>query len=641
MMKKYSRQSGQVLLIGIVMCVIILLAVFVLADVHNTIRAKLKLETAQQAAALAAAEWQRESLNLIGEINLIKASDALLCLTEQLPLERRREITQLNYDRMTEMQARVSFLGPLIGFAAAQQAAKANGMNGFEDLSRLYLAQLTENNNFYFPPGSDGFINNYRWFQPYKSLLETISQNLIAVRPNASTELSLTAYPACLNSYNFYEDIYAHKRNIQQKPVYQNAWMNPLREMCKKPDSYYASPWWDIRFHSSVFGGQSEIYSLYVKREDSVDYTNEKVQEVLRTSPVSENLLPSPETTPELQNVELKWYCYDLPNWDIQAYRDKFMPSEDDSHHSNWFDGDYVLKNKFKTQFQYEGPVAYAETGLRVSHLSHYIRTASKVSTVIGSERVLKSTEQIDLTDRPGAVAKAFGELRGNKPPHTIRMVLPVFHTTSLIPTYLPRPYDFNVLHEPARLELFLMWLAQQSSLTGFPPQGTDFFLTALQYLEDGPGFRYYCWNPNFDADAFNQKWRGQWDDYYEQRNLNPFKYVYDKQDNPTGPGWLQEPRFYGSLWNKKINPGESKSEPCGLCEKPITLFGIGHNIFYAIDHTGKVITNDDPNPVTITPSFGSSKPSSPSGGPIIREEEIDDPPFKPVSFPKPPPKKL
>ena len=117
MLQNRSGQSGQVLLIGVVMCIILLVAVFILADVHNTIRAKLKLETAQQAAALAAAEWQRESLNLIGEINLIKASDALLRPPEQL------DFMQQSYDRMTEMQARVSFLGPSIGFAAAQQPA--------------------------------------------------------------------------------------------------------------------------------------------------------------------------------------------------------------------------------------------------------------------------------------------------------------------------------------------------------------------------------------------------------------------------------------------------------------------------------------------------------------------------------------
>ena len=54
-MKHNQKENGQVLLIGVVMIVILLVAAFILADVHNTIRSKLKVETAQQAAALAAA----------------------------------------------------------------------------------------------------------------------------------------------------------------------------------------------------------------------------------------------------------------------------------------------------------------------------------------------------------------------------------------------------------------------------------------------------------------------------------------------------------------------------------------------------------------------------------------------------------
>ena len=66
-----GRQSGQVLLVGVIMMVVLLIAMLVLFDVHNVIRAKLKTETAQQAAALTGADWQKESLNLVGEVNLL------------------------------------------------------------------------------------------------------------------------------------------------------------------------------------------------------------------------------------------------------------------------------------------------------------------------------------------------------------------------------------------------------------------------------------------------------------------------------------------------------------------------------------------------------------------------------------------
>ena len=53
--------EGQVLLLGIVIMLVLLLAILFLFDIHNVIRAKFKTETAQQAAALAAANWQTKA----------------------------------------------------------------------------------------------------------------------------------------------------------------------------------------------------------------------------------------------------------------------------------------------------------------------------------------------------------------------------------------------------------------------------------------------------------------------------------------------------------------------------------------------------------------------------------------------------
>ena len=619
-MKYDHRESGQVLLIGVVMVVILLVAVFILADVHNTIRSKLKVETAQQAAALAAAEWQRESLNLIGEINLIKASDALLRPPEEIA------VMQQEYDRLTEMQTRVSFIGPLIAFAAAQQAAKANGINPHGDLAKLYLAQLTKDNLYYFPPNSDGYINNYNWFKPYRELLETISQNGIAVRPNTSNSFSLTAYPTCLNDPAFYQSIYFHKKDIAEKPTFQAAWTSPLTTMCKKSDGYYNGVWWDIQFHSSAFIGQSEIYPLYVKREDHVNHSTPGIQSALQKSPVSNNLLPPVTERPELINLSLKWFCYDHENWDMQAYRQKYRTDDSEetrNHYDTWYFGQGLLRSNVKQQFQYEGPIAYAETGVRLSHLSHYMlpnssgkqrgrnlfhtNTPVKASTIIGAERVVGASAEIDLSDRPGIMAKTFGELEDNKPPHTIPVILPVFHTSGLVPTYMPRPADFSVLHELTDLQIFLMWLSGQSSLNGTPPAGTDWYLDALQTLEDGPGFRYYCWNPNFSANTFNLRWKNRWTDYYDARRKNPPKYVYDEQQNPTGPGWLQEPRFYDSTRGEKIFRNDKITKECGIHDgETIILHGLGDDCFY-IEHTGKVVTNEDPDPLVKRGSCGCS----------------------------------
>ena len=182
-----NSQSGQVLITGIVMMSLLLLIIIYAFDVHNVIRAKLKVDIAQQSAAMTGALWQKESLNLLGEINLLKASALLLGGPDnwKTPLPDRekeeaawrREI-QNRIDLLTEMQTRVTFIGPLIGFAAAQQAAKANGLTRIPTALDDYIKKI---------PDKPLTVNNYTWREPYVSLVSTINSAGIAVFPNART----------------------------------------------------------------------------------------------------------------------------------------------------------------------------------------------------------------------------------------------------------------------------------------------------------------------------------------------------------------------------------------------------------------------------------------------------------------------
>ena len=103
---------------------------------------------AVDAAALTGANWQRHTLNLVGELNLVKAttvliSDSMFGTTAQqgpdsfLQVENeedaiQKRATQMESlreasDTLSQMQQRALFIVPLIGFGAAQQAAKNNG----------------------------------------------------------------------------------------------------------------------------------------------------------------------------------------------------------------------------------------------------------------------------------------------------------------------------------------------------------------------------------------------------------------------------------------------------------------------------------------------------------------------------------
>ena len=187
--RRRNGESGQVLILAVVAMILIVIAALLLFDVQTVIRGKVKAQNAVDAAALTAAEWQKHSLNVIGELNMYRATGALLSdpffrigVLENpntndgelySELEKARETIDLRnndfarfpnageffdedgnflverYDEFTDeliriekekrflmatdklisqMQNRLAFVGPLIAFGAAQKAAEANGL---------------------------------------------------------------------------------------------------------------------------------------------------------------------------------------------------------------------------------------------------------------------------------------------------------------------------------------------------------------------------------------------------------------------------------------------------------------------------------------------------------------------------------
>lgn len=84
-------------------------------DLHKVIHLKLRSQNAADASALAAARWQGITLNLIGDLNIMQA--VALSAGDQAAAA-----------QIAETQARLCFVGPLIGLLASQQAAKNNGL---------------------------------------------------------------------------------------------------------------------------------------------------------------------------------------------------------------------------------------------------------------------------------------------------------------------------------------------------------------------------------------------------------------------------------------------------------------------------------------------------------------------------------
>ncbi len=119
-----ARRRGQVAVFLLVALVVLAFMVLWTVDLRRIVFLKGRSQDAGDAAALAAARWQGSALNLIGEINLLRA----------LALSAGDAVAE---DALASMQARLCFTGPMAAFAAAQQGAKQNGIYADADYTAL------------------------------------------------------------------------------------------------------------------------------------------------------------------------------------------------------------------------------------------------------------------------------------------------------------------------------------------------------------------------------------------------------------------------------------------------------------------------------------------------------------------------
>lgn len=634
--RRGSGETGQVLLVGIIMLLTLLIALFFLFDLHNVMRAKFKTETAQQAAALAGAAWQRASLNLIGEINLIKAAETLLEEDSRWEDFSRLDTaggdlyTLENAQRLnarlallTEMQSRISFIGPLIGFAAAQQAAKANGLNPITSLA--FYRELLLTDRRYFPElgGAPEYIHGYRWRLPYLALVGAIDDNGVAVYPNARLTGTPQVTPAAVGDEQLYEEIFLHAGEIAAAdPPTQSHWFGAIYHFVKWKDEQFRGKWWEIDYSFAKFPGESEIFTLGLQYDSATETPwNTTGYGYTDNLPTLEKLLPGETIRPddhrqawETVGVQFNW-CRYADDWYPEYFRRRNSSYEQD-HFDYWFGGT-ALRRPLRPQYLYEGPAAYAEGAVEVGATARFrmrgssksadfdrrFREEAQDSIRIGSRRTSSAAASGFSGYRPGAIAKVLGELPDETPPIAVPLVLPVFTEVSLMPTYMPLPENFNVLRgENSPLMRFLSWLADKSSLwdyTSPPPASTESYLKRLQLLADGAKFRYYGWNQNFDEAAFDERWRNDLNGYLRERET----LVYS-QENPSGPGWLQEPKLCGDA-GTDFSPREERVPDYRNGGLALRVYPGGSSGYYVVDSRGHIITNDQSDPTVRGESVG------------------------------------
>lgn len=549
--------NGQVLVIAIITFLILLIAVIFLYDLHSIIRVKIKAQTAADAAALTAANWQRYSLNLIGELNLVKACTVLVSdiapIVDSNDLPDSQQAITTASEILTEMQARISFVGPMIGFGAAQQAAKNNGMNSvshfnkvvFDHLFNLYPAP--DGRDYYSDDnGINQFIQGYSWKSGYIQMIQSVlnaepvlnalgGQGGIAAAPNVDFASIPKVNPEWLLKVGLYRAIDAEY------------WCYPkLLELVKHPSPDLNGSWWlaDVVQNTARFPEECEYSPIYIEYSkvgdtnvfDDGNVDNEKnkgakkylhtefnngIADIRGWTLFDKYEITDFEDKDKIKTSQplqyIKWCIYD-PRWAGD------LPSPE------WTDKIY-LRSEMKKEYIYGGALAKMQC---------YATPTAMSSNYNAGKMSFRDLEKNDkgawLSASPAsiasvtctALAKPLGSLAPGVPPCAVNMVLPVFNQGCRLipvamqdPTGLYDPFD----QEQYNLFIFLKWLKDYNIDIGelVPPNfefkpidgcPNDSYLWALQKLNTA-------------------SWRA--------RGYNPdYPYILDAQ-----PGWLQVKRTY------------------------------------------------------------------------------------------------
>ena len=191
-----NRRRGQV---AVFLLMVLTALAFVLlwnVDIHRIITTKTRSQNAGDAAALAGARWQGIGINLVGELNLLHA----LALSAN---------DAVAVDAITNVQARVLFTAPLMGFAAAQTAAKNNGMYVNDAFGQIVLQHAQDVRHYgdliggipIFAPPFD-----HAW-EEYADMLEGIAGDGVAAGPDNTYFYNDSTGGHILLDHDFYNAI--------------------------------------------------------------------------------------------------------------------------------------------------------------------------------------------------------------------------------------------------------------------------------------------------------------------------------------------------------------------------------------------------------------------------------------------------
>jgi hypothetical protein len=372
------RRRGQAL-IFLIMAVVVLVFVALWAfDVHKILYVKSLSQTAADASALMAARWQGITLNLIGDLNIMQAT----------ALSQGDAATS---DAITNIQARLCFVGPMIAFMAAQQAAKNNRIHNNE-IYGSGIERMAEDAEGYgddshgqarFDPPYDGC------WEEYAKMLHLIAAEGVAVWPMSIQRYDDPTGDHILLNAGFYDAIAGR------------LWCWFFFHAPTLLEDYH---WWpDLPDPPPREYVNSEVLGLGVTKRVA-ELASLVDSNTLATVAQSRRGLSAPPagrtwTTPAV------WYGYAGSAWSTW---DAIATTGPDA---------FPLTGTVKPQFDYSG----ADAPMCVEPHADLVTPGPRGATL--GKDVISS-----------AAAKPFGSLPGDLRPNDCDLVLPVFTDVRLIP---------------------------------------------------------------------------------------------------------------------------------------------------------------------------------------------------------------
>ncbi len=378
-----ASRAGQTLLFMVFALVILVFIVLWNFDLHKTLRVKMLSQNGGDAAALVAARWQGITLNLVGDLNLIQA----LALTAG---------DAATLDAVSNLQTRLLIHGPMIGFMAAQQAAKNNRVHDhapFSDMVRAHADRVrTEYTQIVGPDGEMAVPEPYpgAWLD-YAAMLSLAAAEGIAAAPENARYYGDYTGPHILLDPAFYDAVagrnwcwfYHHAPGLLEDYT-DHTWWPPLPEME-----------FGVMLNSEYFGlGLDRAGSHLEPLVPELDLVNALITERELGGAL----------TPTSLTYAATWYIYGA-NWG--PWLALATEGEDP----------FPLTGPLRPEYDYAGADAATRVVAEMSRLTPGPRGSVVSNAIIWT-----------------AAAKPFGVLGENEPPPAFPLVLPVFRDARLIP---------------------------------------------------------------------------------------------------------------------------------------------------------------------------------------------------------------